>query len=1086
MVAGDYKVSIELAAKVSDYVRGFGLATKATKGLEDAQQGLSRSSGSLAAELTATGSAARSSVGELQAMSRATKTLERNTSSLAAQQEKLNKSSGGGKSKSGLGDLLPDPGTFTRAGQQSGQLFTSALSGSLSTPGIGVALIGGLVGGAVLAAPLVGAAVGGGILAGLAGVGVGAGVAASLRSPQIQGAVDELKADLGGLADGIGQDFAGEVAGSVGILRTGVKQLGPEIRAALEPAAGYLLPLTAGLTGFVESVLPGLKEGIADAAPVIDVIAAGLPALGETVGDLFETVGENADEGASAIQAVIFVVQDVVTFVGDAVDVLSEMYVATLKVAQVGLLLGEIVTPDFLGGNAIGGARADIADLLNVAEGGADGVEGAFGRVGAAYTGAGASTEAMVTRQNILNSSMTEGIKAAGGLAAALDALSGGSVDAKKAEIDYQEAIDAVTEARKKNGRSLDVDTEKGRANEKTLLAVRDAAKARAQAAYDQAAAAGTVAEAELAGAQAAKVGREQLVKSYLQFDNNRERAEAYAASVLRIPTTWSTTVTADTANALARLDTLGFKVRQLPDGSFVIDARDKEARARLEALGFKVKTLPDGTVQVDAKTAAAKARLVEAARLINSLDGKTAVTFVRTVFEQETRVRSLTGKSIRIGTPGGRGGNLEGSARGNVFTPMAAGGVQAGIYPASNPPLYQFAEPETGGELFLPRKGSKERGRSILATGAEWYGMRMVPLAQGGVMAAANGLVNVAPPATSAVRGSRLDTVEAYLSARNAVKSLSEALRENGRSFSFSSVKGRENRAAVVAGIRAAQSAAEAKFDETGSVKAANLAYAEHIRRLRATLAQQKVNTATVRGLLSVAGRPNYGTPTPKAPRNSLANIDFIKSAATAAGGFGDLQDTLSLNKPGVGLDSAEGRENLLAIVGFLEQAAAVAQDRYAQTRSVKGATTLYNTLVKQLRGALGGAGYGKSLIGSLISQYGRITLQSNAIGGVYGGMAEAAAYGPGSTLYAFREPSTGGEAFVPRYGDRARSERILATAAGWYGGSYQPGTGAGGTSTSHSSSLTVNNYGDRMTDSDLQRAQRRNDAKARVGRPR
>jgi len=56
-------------------------------------------------------------------------------------------------------------------------------------------------------------------------------------------------------------------------------------------------------------------------------------------------------------------------------------------------------------------------------------------------------------------------------------------------------------------------------------------------------------------------------------------------------------------------------------------------------------------------------------------------------------------------------------------------------------------------------------------------------------------------------------------------------------------------------------------------------------------------------------------------------------------------------------------------------------------------------------------------------------------------------------SPLYAFAEPATRGEAFVPRSGDYGRSMGILSHAAGWYGarvvpggGHYGGGAGAGG----------------------------------------
>jgi hypothetical protein len=45
-------------------------------------------------------------------------------------------------------------------------------------------------------------------------------------------------------------------------------------------------------------------------------------------------------------------------------------------------------------------------------------------------------------------------------------------------------------------------------------------------------------------------------------------------------------------------------------------------------------------------------------------------------------------------------------------------------IYRASNPPLVRFAEPETGGEAYIPRRGiPAAQGLALANTAASWYG---------------------------------------------------------------------------------------------------------------------------------------------------------------------------------------------------------------------------------------------------------------------------------------------------------------------------------------------------------------------------
>lgn len=51
-----------------------------------------------------------------------------------------------------------------------------------------------------------------------------------------------------------------------------------------------------------------------------------------------------------------------------------------------------------------------------------------------------------------------------------------------------------------------------------------------------------------------------------------------------------------------------------------------------------------------------------------------------------------------------------------------------AGVYSAVSPARYAFAEPATGGEAFIPRKGDYGRSMGILNQAAAWYGASVMP----------------------------------------------------------------------------------------------------------------------------------------------------------------------------------------------------------------------------------------------------------------------------------------------------------------------------------------------------------------------
>lgn len=76
-----------------------------------------------------------------------------------------------------------------------------------------------------------------------------------------------------------------------------------------------------------------------------------------------------------------------------------------------------------------------------------------------------------------------------------------------------------------------------------------------------------------------------------------------------------------------------------------------------------------------------------------------------------------------------------------------AAGGIKsfasAGIYsPMGGRSLVKFAEPETGGEAYIPRNGDPNRNLRTLATAASWMGAAVVP-----AMASAGGRGATLPP---------------------------------------------------------------------------------------------------------------------------------------------------------------------------------------------------------------------------------------------------------------------------------------------------------------------------------------------------
>ncbi|GLY08274.1 hypothetical protein [Actinoplanes sp. NBRC 101535] len=744
----------------------------------------------------------------------------------------------------------------------------------------------------------------------------------------------------------------------------------------------------------------------------------------------------------------------------------------------------------------------------------------------AAAHGAGDGTAALAARTALLNAPLEQTVTLARSVLDVFNELNGGALSWGKAQIAAEESLDALNETLDKNGRTLDANAKKGRDNRTALFAMVEGAAAAAQAKLDET---GSVEKAAQVydgyiqrlraalleqGYAPAKV--EALIAKYAEMPASLEAAGQAAntlnARLASIPKGTTFTFNGDSVvDGAGNVLDLAHGIAGLPPGkTFKWDGKNLvDSTGKVYDLAQAVQGIPGSkstkvsTPGVDGSTGKVENLVAE---LQGMPDGQASINVNNTqalaaIRQVRQNLSNLGGSTVAIG-----------NAAGGAYVPRQRGGVTAAagglLQPMIAPPgtRYQWAEPETGGELFLPRRGiNRARGRALLGVAAEWYGMRMMPMRFGGVtLAAASGLVNVAPKevATTSTetrqKATKLDYAEAALDAKNAIAALNKELKANGRSFSTATAKGRENRSALFDGIRAAQEAANTKFEETGSVKKANAVYDQYIARLKTTLKQQKVNSATIKSLMKLAQPPEYDVPKaapkpPPVPTNSLGNIGFAKAWISTLGGMDDLRDQLSLNQVGVNTGTEYGRENLSNIISFLESAAAMAQARYEQTKSAKSATGEYDKQIAALRKMLASSGYPKATIDSLIKTYGRITLVPNREGGIHmaaqglARMDKAQLFmGRAATMYGFAERGTGGEAFIPRNGSRQRGRDLLNVAAGWYGGRVAYGRPASSASYDYSTHLSVTPLSYNPTPAELATYQREMDARARVGRPR
>lgn len=242
----------------------------------------------------------------------------------------------------------------------------------------------------------------------------------------------------------------------------------------------------------------------------------------------------------------------------------------------------------------------------------------------------------------------------------ALHAINDPLIGEFAATTQFQQSLAALKQSLDQNGSSMDATTQKGQAN-------RDAIAQVVQAALSL-----TDAETKLkpgtdAATNSIQASRNALIATLTPYFNSKAAAEAFVDTVLKIPPSKATQISAPGAKTSA-------------------DA--------VWNLNNAINALHDKNVSV--------------------------TEYLKTVYSS-----SGAPAGAAQGTQKGGLGDLLGNRWGGVHMHAAATGLLREAAIGGGGPLYQWAEPQTGGEGFVPRFGDEARSRSIIEIEAAWYGGR-------------------------------------------------------------------------------------------------------------------------------------------------------------------------------------------------------------------------------------------------------------------------------------------------------------------------------------------------------------------------
>jgi hypothetical protein len=264
------------AERAGDKVDDFG---HHTRGLDDEIRRLTTSTAHLKRELAATGDK-----GVLRDLTKDESTLR-----------KLQRVRGEFQQTESVLDRISKKG-FSGLSDTIGEI-PSQLKGSL--------ILGAVAGAAAISPLIISAVAGAAVTAAVAGA-VAGGVALAFIDPKVKGAAADLADDVKRDMIDAGRSFVEPVQRGITLLRAAWRaDIGPELTAAIRSAAQYVEPLAKAGAEFATPLVEGFRYMVDRAGPVVDMLKADLPGLGQQLKQLMQTFGDNADTGAKALHDII-------------------------------------------------------------------------------------------------------------------------------------------------------------------------------------------------------------------------------------------------------------------------------------------------------------------------------------------------------------------------------------------------------------------------------------------------------------------------------------------------------------------------------------------------------------------------------------------------------------------------------------------------------------------------------------------------------------------------------------------------------------------------------------------------------------
>ncbi|NED54638.1 hypothetical protein G3I24_27550 [Micromonospora aurantiaca] len=198
-------------------------------------------------------------------------------------------------------------------GEGAAQSFAArfvARLGPVVAEGPGLAIAGGIIG--VALAPAVASVVAAAMIGGAGAGGIIGGVVLASRDARVQAAGKSLGAYLLGDLEARAASFTPAMLSSITRIRAAWSDLGPDLDRIFA-SSRFMDPLVDGALSGGRKLIGGLADAVEEADPVVLAFGRTFDQVGQSAGEAFTTLSDDADEAASAVDDLSLTIDHLIT-----------------------------------------------------------------------------------------------------------------------------------------------------------------------------------------------------------------------------------------------------------------------------------------------------------------------------------------------------------------------------------------------------------------------------------------------------------------------------------------------------------------------------------------------------------------------------------------------------------------------------------------------------------------------------------------------------------------------------------------------------------------------------------------------------